>query len=1638
MLSSPHSDGTGVTFLNGRYRLGEGRWEGAVGVVREAYDTLAHDRRVVIKHPDPYQGPEVRAHKERLLDVEAKALSVLRGLPHICAMLDQGRVGKGPGSFRYLVIDWARGDPVAEMVQQAAAEGRALPIGTVLLMLSQLARVLAEAHGKGLINNDIDIKHLYWSDAERNLVVIDWGNAKTESSPDWGRFGYRDDLEQFADVMFCLLTGQSSLDVKHADLAFWQDALSDTLDVIRNDLALIGSRASSAEGGYRHGGELYHDLSACLGKLREYLDGHLTTVDALLAEPDPEPIAEAERLLRGLCEIAPADEGVVRRLEDLSRTRRLRQESASLQLGCAYVKAESWLDAIEILSRTFGHHARPDSPAALLLGAAKLIDFRGASASAEATRHWAAAAKAIAERRYEDALDSYLAVPEEWLDTRAEPVRTLLSMTGRYILRHEVRRVAEALRSAWRAEGDPGDNSHRAPDPQRKDRLGMLYHSVTQALAALASCAGSDWMGQRHAYAGIARALEACRGHDLPSALARDAEEVALKAREVVGLMEGAERALERLDLGAAAEAMESVPRSDPDNEAAPQHAEAIRGLVPAFERIQTFEGWGTDDWSQLEQSVLGAVESAFASLPGSSLQPLIARLVHASVGATAVRRDAERLEHGLRLLEEGKWHAARQWAGRLLKAHPDWIPAGYVSCLAKAYLAFYEFRGPPKKALERVSAALETLDELDYRHDELTRHRKRLEAIHECCQHLFDGEDGRPALARAAIENLPEQDPHRRVVLRGIATMNELGTAVEERRWDDAAEAARRLRAVRMSILSNVTARWDRVFPLMAEAEVLWHGGQLEEARDRLEKAKRLIDTAGSGWPLISAKDVQADVSRLQKELAEQRAALEAADENGDRERVVAEQPIPAPEPPMASVEEGSERRPDEVGRSVWSGMAAFGHTLGRHRRTMGHRLAGRLCSRYDATMERLRSLRAGRGSGTSEPATGRTPQDGDPSSVVSTKLASGGRAARLTKEPLEGLGWTLGGAAVVGIIAVVLILLAAQEAAHGSSSNVRGSSSVEQGFARVQELIEAHDRESAAYLIEDLQARHGESLTAEQRATLLDLEDCLWLSGDPEAVVPDRLAEDWQRLDRLWAETQADGGQGLAERCPLFGPPQGVIEAAVRSRCAHVQALMEQHTVDAYRAVAGALEGLEESGMGALCGDAGFLREALITAQVALARHWLGSGVCDEGRAALARAVELARGDPREVVSQEMARLTALADACDGLEACCEAAARLVQVGDPDTLGDELLTLADLRDTCPGMDRACPSTGLPMLLAGRLDALRQLIAQEQFAQAIDQGLKLANDRWFTAPPVEGGEAIGEIVADAHIGWIRQTCIVEDCGAGYAQVIEGARTFLQEHGGGLSPDRRAQLVGLVEMARASCPYDAPPHGTSADAPGASAVSVSLFDPTPGAWSGHGMYYGDTADGRAWHLNDVFVKRQVEPVVYRDVTSGQSHPLYTTDYRPTGFPAGRIASLRLRGKVVSIKGTVDGPRPLWGAQVPGSGSAAIYVLAVWEPSSGVGHWSLRVWSPGDEQNRVVDLADGPADLIAELRIVSDPGAYYVYWQDELVLAGQPLSASHEVAPVRLVIGEGVHVWIQDTEAVIISDAGGSSSGEKTG
>lgn len=141
---------------------------------------------------------------------ELKSQSAVEGLKNEVAALldlkgqggpevyDTGEAEYGSKTYFYMVIEYIEGLRVEKNLDSLSAVERAE-------ILTQFFDLLARTHKMGIVNGDIDLKHLFWRRDKKQLVVIDWGNAKLDLDPKKKtEFAY--DLARSAEIIYSLVT----------------------------------------------------------------------------------------------------------------------------------------------------------------------------------------------------------------------------------------------------------------------------------------------------------------------------------------------------------------------------------------------------------------------------------------------------------------------------------------------------------------------------------------------------------------------------------------------------------------------------------------------------------------------------------------------------------------------------------------------------------------------------------------------------------------------------------------------------------------------------------------------------------------------------------------------------------------------------------------------------------------------------------------------------------------------------------------------------------------------------------------------------------------------------------------------------------------------------------------------------------------------------------------------------------------------------------------------------------------------------------------------------------------------------------------------------------------------------------------
>lgn len=203
------------SLFDNRYRYDYIYPRGRSGETLRAYDTAQNDRPVVIKRPAPNDAPPIRAGQEVSILNERKALRALAGHPVLTAFLGDGQFNVGGTPHQYIVMERAEGLVIADLVLELARNGERLPLLEMLVIIDSLLDLLATAHSRDIVYNDVDAKHLFWNRDTYRLKVIDWGNAVFLDGETISPQGVskQSDIFQVAELLFFILTGGRRMDV---------------------------------------------------------------------------------------------------------------------------------------------------------------------------------------------------------------------------------------------------------------------------------------------------------------------------------------------------------------------------------------------------------------------------------------------------------------------------------------------------------------------------------------------------------------------------------------------------------------------------------------------------------------------------------------------------------------------------------------------------------------------------------------------------------------------------------------------------------------------------------------------------------------------------------------------------------------------------------------------------------------------------------------------------------------------------------------------------------------------------------------------------------------------------------------------------------------------------------------------------------------------------------------------------------------------------------------------------------------------------------------------------------------------------------------------------------------------------------
>lgn len=206
------------SLFDNRYRYDHIYPRGRSGETLRAYDTLDGDRPVVVKRPAPQDAPPMRAGQEVSIRNERHALERLSGHPVLIELCGTGTFRVGGHTHEYIVLELAEGVVIEEEVLELAKEDRQLPELESLVIVDHLLDLLAYAHDRNVIYNDVDAKHLFWDRSRYQLKVIDWGNAVFTDEPGALATATRaSDIFQCGELLYFIFTGGMRLSTESGD-----------------------------------------------------------------------------------------------------------------------------------------------------------------------------------------------------------------------------------------------------------------------------------------------------------------------------------------------------------------------------------------------------------------------------------------------------------------------------------------------------------------------------------------------------------------------------------------------------------------------------------------------------------------------------------------------------------------------------------------------------------------------------------------------------------------------------------------------------------------------------------------------------------------------------------------------------------------------------------------------------------------------------------------------------------------------------------------------------------------------------------------------------------------------------------------------------------------------------------------------------------------------------------------------------------------------------------------------------------------------------------------------------------------------------------------------------------------------------
>jgi len=155
----------------GRYKIVGLIRAGGMGAVYEAEDTATRRRRALkLMHPSLVQSAESRMRFQREVFIGAELET-----EHVVEVLDAGL--DQASQVPYLTMELLKGEELGDRLERT----QIMPPEEAVAILSQVARALDKAHGKGIIHRDLKPENIYLTFREDGTVrakILDFGIAK--------------------------------------------------------------------------------------------------------------------------------------------------------------------------------------------------------------------------------------------------------------------------------------------------------------------------------------------------------------------------------------------------------------------------------------------------------------------------------------------------------------------------------------------------------------------------------------------------------------------------------------------------------------------------------------------------------------------------------------------------------------------------------------------------------------------------------------------------------------------------------------------------------------------------------------------------------------------------------------------------------------------------------------------------------------------------------------------------------------------------------------------------------------------------------------------------------------------------------------------------------------------------------------------------------------------------------------------------------------------------------------------------------------------------------------------------------------------------------------------------------------------